>query len=64
MDLGELCQCFGKNRRRFEKEFIRARETGTKIYLLVEGTTGRRLIMEKYNSLYGSKAHGRKHQCF
>ena len=56
MDLGELCLCFGKNRKRFEKEFIRAREAGTKIYLLVEGDNWEKTYNGKYNSLYGSKA--------
>ena len=36
MDGNELAACFGKDRKRFEKEFIRAKECGAMIYLLVE----------------------------
>lgn len=36
MDGNELAACFGKDRKRFEREFIRAKETGAVIYLLVE----------------------------
>ena len=37
MDLGELCQCFGKNRGGLKRNLYGPGETGTKIYLLVEG---------------------------
>lgn len=36
MNLDELCACFTRSRARFEREFIRAREDGAKVYLLVE----------------------------
>lgn len=35
-DGNELAMCFGTQRKRFEREFIRAKESGAIIYLLVE----------------------------
>ena len=35
-DGNELAMCFGTQRKRFEREFIRAKEAGAIIYLLVE----------------------------
>ena len=37
MNLDELCMCFGKERPRFEREFERALDSGTKVYLVIEG---------------------------
>ena len=56
MDLGELCMCFGKARPRFEREFERAREAGTKVYLLVEGGNWEKVYNGKYNSLMRPKS--------
>ena len=39
MDFTELAACYGKGRRRFSREFDRAREKGAKLYLLVESAT-------------------------
>lgn len=36
MDLNELALCFGKERDRFKREFLRAREHGASLYLIVE----------------------------
>ena len=36
MDANELALCLGKERQRFEREFIRAKEFGAVIYLLIE----------------------------
>lgn len=36
MDLDELCNCYCKDRGRFQREFERAKLAGAKIYLLVE----------------------------
>lgn len=52
MDLGELCLCFGSQRQRFEKEFKRAKEAGTKIYLLVENGSWEKI----YNWSYKNKS--------
>lgn len=50
MDANELALCFGKERRRFEREFLRAKEAGAKIYLLVEEECWESI----YNGEYGS----------
>lgn len=39
MNLDELCTCFTSGRKRFEREFIRAKQDGAKIYLLIENAT-------------------------
>lgn len=56
MDLDELCLCFGRERKRFEREFERAKEAGTKVYLLVEDGSWEKAYNGKYRSLYNSKA--------
>lgn len=56
MDLDELCLCFGKERRRFEREFERAKQSGCKIYLLVENGTWEKAYNGKYKSQYNEKA--------
>lgn len=56
MDLDELCQCFGKERKRFEREFERAKEAGCRIYLLVEGGSWEKAYNGKYKSRYNEKA--------
>ena len=50
MSIGELCLCFGKERGRFEREFERAAEAGTKIYLIVEGGSWENIYSGKYRS--------------
>lgn len=54
MDLNELCGNYGKERERFEKEFIRAQELGTKIYLLVEEATWEKAYTGKYGGKHPS----------
>lgn len=39
MNLDELALCFTSQRKRFENEFIRAKEAGAKVYLLIENAT-------------------------
>lgn len=56
MNLDELCLCFGKERPRFEREFERAREAGTKVYLLVEGDSWEKAYNGKYRSLLTPQA--------
>ncbi len=56
MSLDELCQCFGKERGRFEREFERAREAGTKMYLLVENADWEKIYSGDYRSLMKPKA--------
>lgn len=50
MSIDELCMCFGSQRKRFEKEFERAKEAGTKIYLIVEGANWENIYNSKYKS--------------
>jgi len=66
MDLEELSRCFTERRdmksrelgvrNRFEREFIRAREAGATVYLLVEEATWEKLINGKYDTKYNPKA--------
>ena len=56
MNLDELCLCFGKERKRFEREFERAKENGCKIYLLVENGNWEKAYNGKYQSRYNRKA--------
>ena len=56
MNLDELCMCFGRERKRFEREFQRAKDAGCRIYLLVEGGNWEKAYNGKYKSLYNQKA--------
>lgn len=51
MNLDELCQCFGRERARFEREFQRASGAGCRIYLIVEDGTWEKAYNGKYRSL-------------
>lgn len=51
MSLDELCNCFTHDRGRFEREFLRAKNAGAKIYLLIENAT----FEGAYNGRYRSK---------
>lgn len=50
MDLDELCNCYCKDRRRFEREFERAKEAGAKVYLLIEDSSWEDAYGGKYRS--------------
>ena len=56
MNIDELCLCFGQQRARFEREFERAKETGTKVYLLVENDNWERIYNGRYRSQMKPKA--------
>ena len=56
MSLDELCQCYTRERPRFQREFERAKEVGAKIYLLVENGTWEKAIEGKYRSQMKPKA--------
>lgn len=51
MDLNELCSCFCQERKRFTREFERAKKAGAKTYLLVEGASWEKIIRHNYMSL-------------
>ena len=50
MSLDELCQCYGKERKRFQKEFSKAKEAGAKLYLLVESGNWEKVLEGNYRS--------------
>lgn len=56
MNLDELAGCLGRDRARFEREFIRAQEAGARIFLLVENANWENLIAGKYRSQMNPKA--------
>ncbi len=56
MNLDELAACLGRERARFEREFIRAQEAGARIFLLVENSSWENLIAGKYRSQMNPKA--------
>jgi len=51
MNLDELCQCFGRSRKRFEREFDLAMEHSARLYLLVEDATWEDVLSGTYQSL-------------
>ena len=54
--LDELAQCFTRGRDRFEREFTRARDNGSRIYLLVENASWENLINGKYRTRFNANA--------
>ena len=51
MNLDELCNCYCKGRKRFTREFERAKSAGAKVYLLIENANWEKA----YNGSYRSK---------
>ena len=56
MNLDEICMCYGKERKRFEREFERAKDDGCKIYLLIEDGNWEKSYGGKYRSLLNPAA--------
>ena len=50
MHIDELCGCYCQSRQRFTKEFVRAAESGAKVYLLIEDATWEKIYTGKYKS--------------
>ena len=50
MSLDELCQCYGRERKRFQREFERARKAHAKLYLLVENGSWEKALTGDYKS--------------
>lgn len=50
MSLDELCGCFTTGRIRFEKEFLRAKGDGAKVYLLIENASWEKILSGTYRS--------------
>lgn len=53
MDLTELAHCYCQDRKRFVREFDRAKEAGAKLYLLVENGS----LDEAYSGHYRARVH-------
>ena len=51
MSLDELCQCFTGGRKRFQREFERAKDKGIKLYLLVENADWEKIYAGEYRSM-------------
>lgn len=56
MNLDEICMCYGKERKRFEREFERAKADGCKVYLLIEDGNWEKSYGGKYRSLLNPTA--------
>lgn len=56
MNLEELSSCFTSQRKRFEKEFERAKKDKANVYLLVENATWENLINGKYKTRFNAKS--------
>lgn len=52
MSLDELANCFTQGRKRYQREFERAKQSGTKIHLIVEGADWEKLYNGKYRSRF------------
>lgn len=50
MNLDELCACYCKGRKRFTREFERAKSAGAKVYLLIENASWENTFNGKYRS--------------
>ena len=53
MSLDELAQCYTRGRKRFEREFMRAKASSAKLYLLIEDATWE----SAYSGLYRTQMH-------
>ncbi len=51
MSFDEICNCYCQQRKRFTREFERAKQAGAKVYLLIENATWE----SAYNGNYRSK---------
>lgn len=56
MNLDELCMCYSHDRKRFEREFERAKASGAKVYLLLENATFEKAYAGRYRSLMHPQA--------
>lgn len=56
MSADELCNCYCRDRNRFEREFERAASANAKIYLLIERTTWEEIYAGNYRSRMNPKS--------
>ena len=57
MSLDELAMCLGKDRKRFEREFDRAREAKARVILLCENASWENLMNGRYRSRLNPNAY-------
>lgn len=55
-NLDEICGNFTAERERFEREFLRAKAYGTKVYLIIENATWTDVFLGNYRSKLPSKS--------
>lgn len=55
-NLDELCQNFTSERLRFEREFLRAKAYGTKVFLIIENATWTDIFLGNYRSKTSPKS--------
>lgn len=56
MSFDEICNCYCQQRKRFTREFERAKEAGAKVYLLVENATWENAYSGNYHCKMSSQA--------
>lgn len=56
MSLDELAMCFTRGRDRFRREFERARDSGAKVYLLIENGSWEAIAGHRYRSKFNPEA--------
>lgn len=56
MNLDELCACYCKDRKRFTREFERAKSAGAKVYLLIENANWEKAYSGSYRSKMSPQA--------
>ena len=56
MSLDELAMCFTRERSRFKREFERAHDNGSRIYLLVENASWEAILEHRYRSRFRPEA--------
>lgn len=56
MNLDELCACYCKGRKRFTREFERAKLAGAKVYLLIENANWEKAYSGSYRSKMSPQA--------
>ena len=57
MSLDELAGCFTRSRERFEREFVRALDSGARVYLLVEDASFEGILNHRYKSRFSPAAY-------
>lgn len=56
MNLDELCTCFTKGRKRFQREFEKAKIHNCRIHLIIENDNYENLFSENYRSKFSAKS--------